>query len=95
MKSQEITKMDWKTLLEDPATEIEAYYGTPALSYGWLEADGTRMVVLVDDLPDLLNDLTWEDLLCDSEYDAIIKPYVEELKNLIIDEMTYSESFEE
>ncbi len=93
MKSQEIARMDWKTLLEDENTEFEAYYGTPALSYGWQEADGTRMVVLVDDLPDLLNNLTWEDLLCDSKYDAIIKPYVDELKELIIDEMTYHESF--
>ena len=93
MKSQEITRMDWKTLLEDPATEIEAYYGTPALSYGWLEADGTRIVVLVDDLPESLSTVTWEELLYDTKYDGIIRPYVEELKNLIIDEMTYAESF--
>ncbi len=93
-KSEEIQAMTWKELLEDENTTVEIEFNTPALAYGWYESDGSRMVVMVDDLPEIFNQLGWDDLL-DGEYDLIIRPYVEELKAFIIDEMTYSESFEE
>lgn len=92
MRSEEIKSTPWKELLGDQNTTLEPYFDALALSFGWNEEDGTRIVVTVDDVPKELA-VGWDELLYDTKYDGLMRPYVEELKSLIIDEMEYHESF--